>query len=1386
MKKRNTIWIFLILLLLVVVGLYSSRNQWAGYLLKRKISNQTNGNVTLSYNSIHLNVFKKRLIITDPTLDYKNTFIDPGHAIRLERTKFKELSIYDLFLWNFFIRREYICRELTIVQPSFQLASADSAKNKMHFDPSIWLRIIEKHRLAALPIKFQIQHTYVKLGKMKLGKTKTSGESGGADYSIAIQGLGNLDNIIASNEVFYKKLDVKIHNFFRNSRQRNFSLKVDSISFSSLPEEFVISGVHYKPESENKANNLKLNIRQARIVGISVDSATKTFHIKAVYWNGGSVVFPEGKLAQLFSRKKTHNRKGFEEIFKKFPFLDFDTMSINKVQVYRIGNDSDTVLSINNFNIKISKAHISEKTFSDPLEFMTFSSLNTNLMGFHLMNTKKGIKINSKDIRYQSEKKLISVDSLIYEKYCEEDDNPIWKFYSDEMNIQGFSAEQFRKGEKQNISAELLNPKLQIWDNKLCSLPGNQHSSGVFDKLNFSKLNLKKGSVQYFGKKKGTFNLSGLDFFAGNLKRSADSSGKFSFSYDTLYFRANQSELTNPKSSLKMSTGVIKWLGRDLSVNNIELYQKQNGNMRNLSVPTADFSGLKLNALIFEKRLTGNKADLYDPNIRILQRDSLNDADTIPFSKKQLSSLPLKIAFSEINIRKGHLNLTVLHSYSDSLNLNTGVDLTVNRLKMGYDKNQLIFTPANWTVILNKTSFKNHQVSGKLDSATLNSTEKSLDIKKLSLFNRDSSSGTNIKIEVPDTKLSTIDYSKLFRSDSLVFGKIALQDATMYFTNLSKFEQNLSLDSNLKETTILFDSVELNRSDFTIERKFKSSDLKITGRQLNVLYKPLFRSVPHDSVSKKDFLKKWDISLKNLRLSDTLNNIQVVADGIALQSKYNQLSIDSISGSNIPKKETLENAGKDYADFKLLHMKFSGLQLKGKDFRQLDISRWSTPEVWVSMIHGVPAKKNSGKRGLIFSFLNKSTGFIDRVHIDSTQFDKLNFKFLYDNRKKLINIYDVGLAIHDIEVDSTLESDNPNYLFKDLRLDSHGKAFLSGDSMYTFRTRDVRVNLPLKKISFDSITVTPRYKKEAFFEKAKTQTDRVTAYGKSIDFDNFDFSTLLSQKVFHVGDISLNNFNVLFERDKHYPISDSIRPMPVEMLRSLPYKFYADTIRINHGFISYYEYQKKSSNPGIFFINNFNVYFLKVTDDFAHLDSAAVLKIHGSGQMMRTTGLNFVLVMPYFSPDDRFWFSAQTGNTDLSQFNSLSQNIIGISIVSGTGNADVQYVTGNNEFAKGNILFQYKNLKLRLYNRKKAKTSKGMGSPFVNFMLNNLMIRANNPKFLKPPRKGIVYFERDPHKSFINYLWKSSFSGITSTMGFNSRQQRQEKKTERQEAKSEE
>ncbi len=532
-----------------------------------------------------------------------------------------------------------------------------------------------------------------------------------------------------------------------------------------------------------------------------------------------------------------------------------------------------------------------------------------------------------------------------------------------------------------------------------------------------------------------------------------------------------------------MHFGTLAWQGRNLTVSQLALDQKKRKNHREITIPRTVFSDLKLNSLIFHHRLSGSTAEFFNPQLILRQQDPLRDKDSLPFGKQTLSALPFKIDFATVQINKGHLDLTLVHK-KDSLDLKTGIDLAMDHFRAGYDPNKVISAPADWKVVLRQTFFRNQGISGRMDSAAMNNTGQSMNISGLDLSGG-VAAGLRFRIQAPQTRLTALDYHRFFRSDSLVFGNIALHDATLFFSLPPKAQEKLPLKQELKESSILYDSLQLIHAGFIIERKMKTTDLKISGKRLDLLYRPMLRTMPEDSLLEKDFLKKWDISLQQLRLSDTLNNIRVTADGIALQSRYNRLFIDSISGSNLPPQEALEAEGKDYARFRLLHMKFTGLHLAGKDFHALEIARWTTPEVWMDVVHGGPAEKKPAGTGLIFSMLGKNSGLINRIHIDSTRFNKLNFKFFYDNRKKLINIFDVGLAIHNIELDSTLSSEHPNYVFNDLRLDTHGKAFLSGDSMYTFRIRGYPGEPPAAQDQFRLHYRDPQVSKSPFLRKSQ-------------------------------------------------------------------------------------------------------------------------------------------------------------------------------------------------------------------------------------------------------------------------------------------------------------
>jgi hypothetical protein len=69
----------------------------------------------------------------------------------------------------------------------------------------------------------------------------------------------------------------------------------------------------------------------------------------------------------------------------------------------------------------------------------------------------------------------------------------------------------------------------------------------------------------------------------------------------------------------------------------------------------------------------------------------------------------------------------------------------------------------------------------------------------------------------------------------------------------------------------------------------------------------------------------------------------------------------------------------------------------------------------------------------------------------------------------------------------------------------------------------------------------------------------------------------------------------------------------------------------------------------------------------------------------------------------------------------------------------------------------------------------------MSFLANEIFLKSNNPRFARKVRLGEVYCKRDDQKSIFNYLWKGLLSGIESTLGYNNREQRKEKKEHKEE-----
>ncbi|MBN2639054.1 MAG: hypothetical protein JXR65_08200 [Bacteroidales bacterium] len=1361
--KKIVIWLLIVLVVSGISFFYLTRNDWMQYYLKKEIYTRTNGRATLNFDRINLNIFKKRLTVYHPSIEFKGITLDKKTGLMLQKSDFKELKVYNLSLLELLKSGEYFIKDLTVSNPSFYLGTQDSLieiNNKESFDPIEIIHLLLTKRLPELPFRFHIQQTNILNGTIKLIQKNDTSSYGSAQYNIRIK---NLESLTTENNnglvpLHFEDLIIDIYNLNRYSNNNKYRLKIDSIEYNSKGHHLLLNGLHYQTSSgsKSKISPIELNLEKIILSGMASDTTQKNLFLNFhnLEASGGNIVY---EVREPSVKRVSETESFLDNAFKHFKAIKLDQLNLSDLEITLFNRKHDTLLNTENANLSINQIVFSK---NDPYKILShFEYGNLILHSYKTKLYDKGSdnRIRSEVIEYNSKNNLLSLKNAYWENNCFGNNQLDIKLETPQFQVQNFNIKKFLKNIKQSVTFVLEEPHVQVLSSEQFCSKGFDINSQINPLIVPEKLIVLKGVFSF----KNHYNELSVNNINGQINHLNEivSTPDF-YTQDTLIFKVGSVSFHNSKNSLKINA-------RDLKLDNNNLitgsFQFSDSTTQNILVTKKlIINHINIQQLVRHKEVIAQGLNLSEPVLSINYHFNLNNLHEKPEKITFLNRVNIHF----LNFEKGKINFSdsaqKLHLYSD-------INLYLKDLVWHHDSGFILNNIKNVDLILSHSEFKKSDLHGNLDSLLYNEVSKRLNILQLKVNNKQK----GFSLSVPKLALSEVNLLRAISEKHLHFSKITIDQPNI----TARISHNgYNYKKLLKLLNLRFDSLQVIRGDFKISTVAKNDFLVFHGNNLNAKYQHLNDTL--ESLD-KNLVKKWQFSLQKLTMSETSGRFHAIADQIQLQSEKDRISIDYVSESNVPKDIDPDNKGKLFTDFKLRNISWKGLNITYTNALNIFVKEWKVDSAWVKLVHN---NNNTNKPKNLSSLIFPEKNNIFRsVHIDTTLFDNVDVVYSYDQQSKQITFPSERISIGNINIDSTLNSDGN--LFERMLIDTHGKSIVSGDSMYVFKTKDIRINLPRKSITLDSITLLPTYPRKQFFKILNKQSNRISIYGKSIDILNFDLPSLLNNKLIKAGNLKFNNLNILLERDKRLPADTTTKLMPLELLKKIPYHFKLDSVELNQSLVSYYEYEKKSLLPGIFFIDNFNTYFLNVSNDLQLLDSNAVLKINGNGNLMRETPLNFVLVMPYFAKHDQFWFSAQTQWADLTQFNSLLENIVGISIKKGTARADVQYVSGNNEVAKGNMLFEYKNLKIRLFNRRKAVMNKSLGSPFVNFMLNRLMIRSSNPKFLKPPRKGIVYYERDPQKSFINYIWKSSLSGILSTLGFNNKEQRQEKKTIKQSIK---
>ena len=353
----------------------------------------------------------------------------------------------------------------------------------------------------------------------------------------------------------------------------------------------------------------------------------------------------------------------------------------------------------------------------------------------------------------------------------------------------------------------------------------------------------------------------------------------------------------------------------------------------------------------------------------------------------------------------------------------------------------------------------------------------------------------------------------------------------------------------------------------------------------------------------------------------------------------------------------------------------------------------------------------------------------------------------------------------------------PLFNSDDITFSSPGFSWASSDSMYTYAIGRFGFSTGAASAFVDSVSMVPNYSRSDFSRKLGYQTDRIELRVPGIKVLQADFRKLAGERQLHASKVLLDGLDFQSYRDKRFPFPSWQRPlMPASMVERISFPLSFDTIALSNGFAAYEE--QTGAEPGRIWFDQMSAILTGFITPSANTNADRrpnSMDLHATTRIMGIAPTEAWFHFKTNSPTDSFTVHATVNELHLPAINPMLSKLLPANIRRGTATStEIISIIADSSKATGSLNFRYHNLAVQL-----QPTRPGTWHLIEQALLTeavNLYLADRNPNEAGKMKTGIIYYERDPTKGFLNFVWKSVLSGIKSSVGVNTKAQREIKK----------
>jgi len=375
------------------------------------------------------------------------------------------------------------------------------------------------------------------------------------------------------------------------------------------------------------------------------------------------------------------------------------------------------------------------------------------------------------------------------------------------------------------------------------------------------------------------------------------------------------------------------------------------------------------------------------------------------------------------------------------------------------------------------------------------------------------------------------------------------------------------------------------------------------------------------------------------------------------------------------------------------------------------------------------------------------------------------------------------ISIVNILVDSIHKGKIRLFNADDISITLGGYSIMDKKGMNRISFGEIGISTGKQEVYIKKFHLEPQFNSYDYPRKMGYQCDRTEVSISELRIKRMKMRQLLFEGKLMAGLVMIDSLLIDDYRDMRVPVKKGMKPpMPQDMLRKLKTYLKIDTVMVKNGKAIYYE--QILEKPGSIFFDKIDATFTGLTNDSVLLSAGQVSELRGTTYLMGQGKLDVTLRFFFGDMKNTFTYSAHIGPMDMTLINSMLSYQMPAKIESGQlKKLVIPFVKANDDKAQGKLIFYYNDLKVMVEAKEKTTWNK-IRTGVINFAANYLIVNNDNPTKSGKLKTGTIYFQRKKESSIFNFLWKSIFSGLKSTMGFNSDAQKFMIKAEKQQQKN--